>query len=398
MIDAQITASVSISLGTNGHLEFRIPPPFECSFRFSSWQSGLIYERFENGSWQPETLDCGFPLLELAESQNDKPDVIEFLGQIPDSIRERAEGFRYAQATLLHWIAANSSATELFESVPTLIWLLIARQQAVEWPDDHVARLLRSPRTKILSAISGVGQRSGLTWLKKIELGEGDSREHEVIINALRSEFYRSPCGQEPKIPIHWVKAAAEFPQLANTRAFHGFCKQHPKKTKDFSRDLRQNAKFWVDALNVARMIDIADAEIALNRCIDFTAMRRLHDRWTDRLNQRQALVVHGATPFPEPPIPGNANIHPITTLEDLQAEGRLMHHCVAVYEAPIRQGGCYIYRILQPERATVELRFSGNQVRVGQVQLAYNGRPSTETRVEIDSWLLAASKRVGSA
>jgi len=244
MIDAQITASVSISLGTNGHLEFRIPPPFECSFRFSSWQSGLIYERFENGSWQPETLDCGFPLLELAESQNDKPDVIEFLGQIPDSIRERAEGFRYAQATLLHWIAANSSATELFESVPTLIWLLIARQQAVEWPDDHVARLLRSPRTKILSAISGVGQRSGLTWLKKIELGEGDSREHEVIINALRSEFYRSPCGQEPTIPIHWVKAAAEFPQLANTRAFHGFCKQHPQKTNDFSRDLRQNAKF----------------------------------------------------------------------------------------------------------------------------------------------------------
>ena len=145
-------------------------------------------------------------------------------------------------------------------------------------------------------------------------------------------------------------------------------------------------------------MIEIHDAEIALNRCADFEAVRRLHDRWTDRLNQRQALVVHGATPFPKPPIPGNHNIHPIETLEDLQAEGRLMHHCVSAYEPFIRKGECYIYRILQPEKATVELRFAGNQVRIGQVQLAYNGRPSTETRVEIDSWLLAASKRVGSA
>ena len=125
--------------------------------------------------------------------------------------------------------------------------------------------------------------------------------------------------------------------------------------------------------------------------------MRRLHDRWTDRLNQRQALVVQGATPFPKPPIPGNHNIHPIETLEDLQAEGRLMHHCVSAYEPFIHKGECYIFRILQPERATIEIRFACNQARVRQVQLAYNGKPSNETRLDIESWLVEASKPAGS-
>jgi len=154
---------VEIDLDQDSRLAFAIRAPIDCRFRFSSWSAGLVYERFEDGIWQLEPLDCGFPLLELSKSYKDNTDVREFLSHIPDPIRASVEVFRYAQATLLHWIATNSSAADLFGSAPTLLWLLIARQQAVEWPDDHVARLLRSPRTKILSAISGVGQRSGLT-------------------------------------------------------------------------------------------------------------------------------------------------------------------------------------------------------------------------------------------
>jgi len=342
--------ALDIRLDPQGRLEFTIRHPIECKFRFSSWDQGLIYERFEGETWQADTLDCGIAPLELVEPQTTNSDILAFLSDIPADIRWLAAPFRYGQATLLRWIASNQYASELFRSAPLLFWLLIARQQMVDWPDAHIDSLLKSPRTKVLSAISGVSQRSALRWLSRIKLVEGSEKECEILINALRSGFHQSRCGQEAKIPMHWVTAAARYPDLSQSRAFHSYCLSNPEPSAEFNRELRHCARFWEDALNVARLVEIADAEIALNRSHDFDAVRRLHDRWTARLNQRQALVVNGNTPFPKSPIAGNNDIHPILTLEDLQAEGRLMHHCVSVYEPKILSGHCYIYRMLQPE------------------------------------------------
>jgi len=393
MADYQENMVLDVQLDPLGRLEFSIRAPIECKFRFSSWESGLIYERFEGETWNPESLDCGIALLDLAESQATNSDILAFLSNIPADVRSLAAPFRYGQSTMLKWIATNQYAAELFKSAPLLFWMLIARQQLVGWPDAHVENLFSSQRSKVLSAISGVSHRSGLKFLNRIELDEGNEKECEILINALRSGFHQSRCGQEKRIPMHWVGAAAAYPELSHSRAFHNFCLASPEPSTEFNRELRQFARFWEDALNVARVVEIYDAEIALNPCKDFQAVRRLHDRWTDRLNQRQALVVDGATAFPATPVPGNADIHPIQTLEDLQAEGRLMHHCVSVYEAKIRAGSCYIYRMLKPERATIELRFSGNQIRLGQVYLAYNGQPSSETMEHVNSWVYGSVK-----
>jgi hypothetical protein len=60
---------------------------------------------------------------------------------------------------------------------------------------------------------------------------------------------------------------------------------------------------------------------------------------------------------FPPPPIPGNDDIQPVTDAVMLLEEGRTMHHCVAGYVVPVLDGDCYIYRVLKPARATLELR-----------------------------------------
>lgn len=389
MIELPRDDSMQLAVDELGRLEFTISQPIECSFRFSSWEQGLEYERFEDGTWQHESLDCGFPLLSLSELQYDEPSVQRFISRIPAEVRLRAAPFKIAQTTMLGWIARDQHAAELFESEPTLLWLLINRQQMHDWPEQHVEALLKQPRTQVLSAISGVSQRSGLKWLARIELDDGQGGECAALINGLRIGLHQSRWAQEEPIPIHWIVAATRHPEISNSRAFHAYCRQYPEDSSAFNRHLSHHARFWVDALNVARVIQIADAEVALHRCNDFGAVRRLHDRWTDRLNQQKALVVEGKTPFPPPPFEGTDSIHPIKTREDLLAEGRLMHHCVAVYESRIETGQCYIYRILEPERATIELRFAGDQVRVGQVALAYNGRPSAETIDAVIQWML---------
>lgn len=384
--------SMQLAVDERGRLEFTISQPIECSFRFSSWEQGLQYERFEDGTWKHESLDCGFPLLSLPELHYDEPSVQHFVSQIPAEVRLRAAPYKISQTAMLSWIANNTHAAELFESAPTLLWLLINRQQMLDWPDQHVEALLKQPRTQVLSAVSGVSQRSGLKWLARIELDDGQGGECAALINGLCIGLHQSRWAREESIPIHWIVAATRHHEISNSRAFHAYCRQNPDDSSAFNRQLSHHARFWVDALNVARVIGISDAAVALNRCNDFEAVRRLHDRWTDRLNQQKALVVEGRTPFPPPPFEGTDSIHPIRTREDLLAEGRVMHHCVAVYDRRIETGQCYIYRILKPERATIELRFTGQKVSVGQVSLAYNGRPSNETVDAIIQWVLKVS------
>ena len=373
-------APLQIHTDEQWHLHFSISSPISCTFRFSPWSAGLHYERLEDGSWEAETLDCGFPLLGLAQSHADNPDVLAFIEQIPLPVRERTAPFHFAQTTLLRWLATNPYAAELFETAPLLLWLLIGRQQTVDWPDSHVEQLLRGSRIHILSAVAGTGQKSALKWLARLEIGKGEGSDLAIIINALRGELYRCRWAREPHVPLHWIAGATRHMEIADTPAYHRYCTDNPTEGPRFIRDLSSHARFFDDALNVARVVGIVDAEIALNRCTDFSAVRRLHDRWTDRLNQCQALVVEGKQHFPPPPFEGTEAIHPITTREDLQAEGKLMHHCVSIYDMRIEKGECYIYRILEPERATIELRFRGQQVRLGQVCLAYNARPAQET------------------
>ncbi len=56
------------------------------------------------------------------------------------------------------------------------------------------------------------------------------------------------------------------------------------------------------------------------------------------------------------PPVPGNKNIVPINSISGLETEGDKMHHCVACYADYVQSGHCWIYKIIKPKRATLEL------------------------------------------
>lgn len=117
-----------------------------------------------------------------------------------------------------------------------------------------------------------------------------------------------------------------------------------------------------------------------------------------NRLNRHSAQLVTGETRFPAPPVEANGKIFPIETLEDLRAEGRLMHHCVAAYEGAVAQGESYIYRMIAPERATIELKLTGHSAQLCQVTLAYNERASATTVEVVERWLESqAAGKLGS-
>jgi hypothetical protein len=95
---------------------------------------------------------------------------------------------------------------------------------------------------------------------------------------------------------------------------------------------------------------------------------------------------------FPTPPLPGNDIIVPINSLKDLIQEGEEMDNCVGSYIGKIASGHSFIYRVLEPERATLEIirELSVNSYMVAQLKLQSNEEPSDGTWNVVRKWMEA--------
>jgi hypothetical protein len=109
-------------------------------------------------------------------------------------------------------------------------------------------------------------------------------------------------------------------------------------------------------------------------------AMRR-------QLREVGDLPADGA--LPDPPIPGIPGaIEPLRTVHDVHLEGKRMRHCVRTYVRHVLKGRVALYRVLQPQRATLSLVRKGRRWRLDQLSLFANAKPSWQCFAVVDRWL----------
>jgi hypothetical protein len=107
--------------------------------------------------------------------------------------------------------------------------------------------------------------------------------------------------------------------------------------------------------------------------------------RW--QLLELGELPADGA--LPAPPIPGIPGvIEPLRTVHDVHLEGERMRHCVRTYLRSVLRGRVVLYRVLQPQRATLSLVRKGRRWRFDQLWLFANGQPSWECFASVKRWL----------
>jgi len=110
------------------------------------------------------------------------------------------------------------------------------------------------------------------------------------------------------------------------------------------------------------------------------------------RLNQRLARIKADKIdkrPYPPPPFDGTPTIIPITDHIDLQSEGLVQNNCVYTYLRAVKIGGFYIYRVTEPERATLSIfRGTDGCWRRAELKAVNNGKPERETVNVVDQWL----------
>jgi hypothetical protein len=104
---------------------------------------------------------------------------------------------------------------------------------------------------------------------------------------------------------------------------------------------------------------------------------------------ERRRIMEIEARPYPQPPVPGNSTIEPITSVVELKREGKAQGNCVGGYGLSVKEGQVYIYRVLKPERATLAITSCANgSWRRHELRIQANGEPTKATCKHVDRWL----------
>jgi hypothetical protein len=145
---------------------------------------------------------------------------------------------------------------------------------------------------------------------------------------------------------------------------------------------------------DIRRMCETASLDYPWTRiCAMKSAfqIKKLHDALSVELSRKnkEAIVEKYGEDLPPSPLKGTETIIHISKVRDLLAEGEEMAHCVGGYVERVMSGNVYIYRILEPERATMEVeRMPDGKIRIVQVKLYKNGDVSNNTFKLLNDWL----------
>lgn len=373
-----------------GELEIDLRPVHDVCLLYTPWETGLHTYRLKGSTWVGEpNWDLGIPLVTQAERAEAETPLRRFVDGIPTGLRTLAARFIHNQVLLLGWAARYQGARDLLQNNPVLLWLMVGAAQKLDWSENRVKALLRQKQHEILQQVSGAGTKTAVRYLRKLVLKRGDKREFRLVLWSIRQEGLMACLRQLSSVSIHVVAVLHRCPAFA-TDAMVRSLASSLSDDLDIPAALSQAALIQQvrdDTVRLGNTLEIQNTEQVVRRCSSFEQLNRLHDRWTRSLNSRKvdSIVSVG---FPSPPLEGSKTIRPIRNSGALREEGRIMAHCVGSYSDKVLSGRSYIYKVFEPERATLELKIQGGQIAIGEFRLKNDDIPSEYTHKAVDEWL----------
>lgn len=406
-------------------LLFRHPEFNRCVGEISRWHSGFEAWGIRNGCRVPS---YSWTLELLADANEDLPGPVSaFLGEIPAEVRLAAKPYRFGQVLMLHSMATSSAARDLGVGNPNLLWLLVAAVYQGYVDRDEIARLCSRKQVDVLRRLVRGADKRALRLLRKLKPTDGGVDEARMLLCALASADVLGATCHLPDADGRLLEALTRHPVLADRSLARLLHEETAAFATGPAGGIGELARTVRDIARVAKMLRIERPRQALARCKSLADVRRLHDRWVARMNrpartpagddhareegrtvvcQRHAAARVDSTPtnwppstaraFPSPPLADTEDIRAITTFEGLSDEGRAQRNCVASYADSVVAGDVYIYKVLRPERATLELRNVRGTWVLGQLKSAANREPRARVKQAVAHWLATAGRSAG--
>lgn len=385
--------------------------------RISAWSKGLSLSRWNDvmQAWCPEEGDPGIP-IPMENRKTLYGDALEmFFREIPVEIKDIVRSFKWRQFILLKMILQCPEMLELMQSNPMLAWLLADAAAEKEIPLSEARLWVLRKRKEILQFVCGNASESVVKVLSRIrfdenrfdpdisnleELRNREAGSHSSFIalkELISNDHLMHDLRTVKLIPVTNVPDLNERPDLALWILVNNIRSSGPYYA--LAHDERESVirGFWQDTLRMGENLCIKNRVSMMKNCRSLESLNKLHDRWARVLTvERKTATLrnfreaHGTNTFPPPPLQGCAEIVPIVTIDELFAEGQEMHNCVASYAERIMNGKCWIFKVLHPERATLELAAENNVLLLRQLKTVCNGKPAEHTQMFVEKWIAA--------
>ncbi|EGB15657.1 hypothetical protein DND132_2454 [Pseudodesulfovibrio mercurii] len=377
-------------------------------YRITPWEQGLVLERREPVAVGPVQLRLpGLPPAGAAGPANAAmawrpPEAVPdltlvsprhfsdcyksdyFLRAIPRPYRAAVEPFTYMQYSVLRLLRLSPYGLQALRTAPVLTWLLAVHMGRGNLAPEAAAELLGQRQNRIVAAV--FGEDSGVTknLIRKITGCRFTPHDHEVLTVFLGSARLARALRHCAACPLPGLGPFLRHPEAVELNAVRALFGRSP-----FRVGLAQKtAATYRDAMRFGAALGLADPYARLKRAPDLETLGALHDRWSRRLEEKLENERVPNVRFPPPVIPGDAAIRYIDNYRDLKREGEELSHCVVHYAEDVLAGTSWIYRVMKPERGTLELKRTGRTAYVNQFFLACNALPSPESQRKIDEWV----------
>ncbi len=354
----------------------------EAVISIEPWEKGIQWSSQIDGRLETFAAlpDPGLPFALLAQERG----AAAWLAGIPEEFLQPVLAYEEQHQTnafpLLWFLSRSDRARDLFASQPRLVWLILESAREADWPTDRVLALFGENRAKIVH-LCIQGQKSTLKTLSKIQSARWGRHEF-ALLKALPTLSHAAALNHLRTLDFRLLEFLVHFPRLIGSRLLTPYQADWP---------WARFSELVGDTLLVAANLGIRNIFERIGACGSVQDLAQLHNRLVAQLNQME-LERAPLVDYPPPPVPGTPDIIPITNSRDLALEGRIQHHCVGSYHRAILGERYYVYRVMQPERATLGLRLiyyhGRTTVHLEQLKRSYNQPPSSATVECVNGWL----------
>ncbi|MBI9080817.1 MAG: PcfJ domain-containing protein [Pseudodesulfovibrio sp.] len=369
--------------GLHNVLEIDLQEKVGLRYQLTSWDSGLEVLCNEGQGWEPSSA---LDEWTVSDTEYDTSHPISLFGSTiaPEALKI-CQGFDHYALGLLRLLRHVPESMDLLQSIPALTWLIPEQRvlHGMSW--EELSAVCRMKRRDILKHFFGSGSKSLVKVFKLIK-HNGTRFDYSLVREIATDPNIHKILRHSSHRDLHKVVFLAKAQGILHHTWFrNALFDMNFNLSHGYISDCVCLAR---DIIEMGKALQYGDAELTVARCPDFGRLYRLHESWVMRLNSKE--MVDGGTLFDTPPIDGDATIVPIKSEQLLSMEGKLMSHCVASYLDRVKNRECYIYRVLKPERGTLEIRMAGenrSRLSIGQFKLYANRNPSQESWKRVHDW-----------
>lgn len=329
------------------------------------------------------------------QAYNDNKALRAFLELIPKEIRLELARYSSRRWHLLAMFARCPGAMDLSRSNPALLYALasnwVFHKPAVTQPVRAARRLVLNKQRIIQEWLGFPATEPARRILSKLAPCDIDIKLLIYLRETLRDPDYLKMLSHLPRFPPAVAMLATDrrtrhyvTPRLLREAV------ENPTSHPDFGPHclFPDIYRLVWDIDQMARMFNL---EIRGRKIYSLRQAWVMHERLVYRSGNRRPLFNDGLPErFGKPPFKGTEHIIPLTTPEALFQEGDVQKNCIFSHSWFVCNGNEYIYRVLNPVRATLSVIFKNGSWEPDEIYMAGNQPVEENIRREVLASLLA--------